>query len=322
MQAIRKQLFSVTIVFIAIVFALVVAEGVVRLKNASMKNYDIEMWKYALKLKTISDNPILGHEHIPSRSAVLQSVSIRTNELGLRGGSISPPTAGERRILFLGSSVTLGWGVPEDQTVTERLKQKFAEDGQQVVVLNAGIGNYNAERYVERFITRLQTLAPTDIVVHYVLRDAETLEPARKNFLLRHSQLATTLWIVTSRHLSKFREPSLEEHYRKVYDPAEKGFKEMQVALERLANYCYLHHIRLYFAMIPDIHDLADYKFTFIHKKMSEIVSPLGYAYVDLLPGFTGLRPEEVWAMPGDPHPNALGHQRMAEILFPILAQT
>jgi lysophospholipase L1-like esterase len=27
-----------------------------------------------------------------------------------------------------------------------------------------------------------------------------------------------------------------------------------------------------------------------------------------------------VWAMPGDPHPNALGHELMAKALLPLLA--
>ena len=78
-----------------------------------------------------------------SASAILQSVEIRTNAWGLRGGEVPPPTPGKRRILFLGSSVTLGWGVPEAATVTERLRLMFLADGQDVEILNGGIGNYN-----------------------------------------------------------------------------------------------------------------------------------------------------------------------------------
>ena len=33
-------------------------------------NYDIEMWRYSKELKVISDNPVLGHEHRRSASAV------------------------------------------------------------------------------------------------------------------------------------------------------------------------------------------------------------------------------------------------------------
>ena len=47
--------------------------------------------------------------------------------------------------------------------------------GEQASVLNGGVGNYNAVRYVSRFFKELATLEPTDIVVQYFLRDAEDL---------------------------------------------------------------------------------------------------------------------------------------------------
>jgi hypothetical protein len=33
-----------------------------------------------------------------------------------------------------------------------------------------------------------------------------------------------------------------------------------------------------------------------------------------------GLPPQELFAMPGDPHPNALGHKLMADAISPIIA--
>lgn len=315
-----KKITSALVVLVTISLALLAAEGIIRLKNASMKNYDIEMWKYALKLKTPSDNPLIGHEHLPNKSATLQSVSIRTNEFGFRGAPITQANI-QRRILFLGSSVTLGWGVEEEKILTSRLKQKFEANGQHVEILNAGIGNFNTARYVERFMTKLQALKPTDIVVQYILRDAEVLEPPKKNILLHHSQLATTAWIVISRYFSKFQEPTLEEHYKKVYQDEAKGFQEMQKQLERLAEYAKANHIQLYLAMTPDIHDLIDYKYAYIHEKMKNIATKLGYTYIDLLTNMQGIPPKDIWAMPGDPHPNALGHEKMADVLYPAIAQ-
>jgi lysophospholipase L1-like esterase len=315
---IKKTLFSFAAVCLSITFALGMAEGIVRLKNASMDNYDIEMWKYSLKLKIPSDNPNIGHEHKPSQTAKLQSVTIRTNEYGLRGAPVLSSTP-PRRILFLGSSVTLGWGVAEEQTVTQLLQHKLQNAGENVEVLNAGIGNINAPRYVERFITKLTPLKPTDIVVQYVMRDAEVLEAGRKSAILRHSQLATTMWIVSSRYFNKFKEPTLEEHYKKVYEPSNSGFIEMQNALAKLAIYCKENNIRLYLAMTPDLHNLTQYPYNDIHEKVKNISTSLGYTYIDLLPSLKGLLPEQVWAMRTDPHPNALGHERMAEAIFPNL---
>lgn len=311
--------YSVILAVVSTAAALVVAEGVLRIKNSSMTNYDVEMWRYAKELKAASPDPRLGHDHIKNAAAVLQSVPIRINEWGLRGGPVVSP-APRRRILFLGGSITLGWGVPEAQTVTQRVEQILRRGGEDVEVLNGGVGNYNAERYVERFFTELAALNPTDIVVQYFLRDAESLDPGGSNFLLRHSELALTMWIAATRLMEAKGERAVIEHYENLYRADEPGFVAMKDSLQRLADYGRVHGIRLYFAMTPDVHNLKDYPFGFIHDKMKKIAEADGYQYVDLLPAFGKLTPEQVWAMPGDPHPNAVGHELMAEAIAPMLA--
>lgn len=316
---IKEFVRSTIVVLIAVLIVMAAGELVLRIKNNSMKNYDIEMWRYARELKTPSSDPILGHEHIPNSSAVLESVALRTNEWGLRGGPVGPAIPGKRRILVLGGSITLGWGVPEPETMTVRLQDAFRAHGEDVEVLNAGIGNYNAQRYVERFLTKLAGLQPTDILVHYFLRDAEHLDSGEGNFLLRNSELAVTGWIAWNRLFARNGEQALIEHYREAYDPKAPGFAEMTESLKRLADYAKQHQIRLYLAIVPDVHQLVDYPFLSIHKTIEKIASDDGYSYIDTLPAFAGLKPEQVWAMPGDPHPNALGHKLMAEAIFPLL---
>ncbi len=318
----RKQaLFSALLFVFSVAMSLIAAEGVLRLKNSSMKNYDIEMWRYARELKTLSPNPELGHDHIKDASALLQSVVIRTNEWKLRGGAVVPRDQVDRRILFLGGSITLGWGVPENETVSSRIESALREKGERVDVLNGGVGNYNAERYVQRFFAELAPLQPTDIVVQYFLRDAEKLDPSEGNWFLRNSELAVTLWIAANRVLNKSGERSLVDHYRDAYRADQPGFIEMQNQLRQLADYAKARKIRLYLAMTPDVHNLMNYPFGFIHEIMRKIAQQDGYTFIDLLPALGKLSPEKIWAMPGDPHPNSLGHKLMADAILPILDQ-
>lgn len=313
-----SYLLSTLSLIISISIVLLLAEGILRFKNSSMKNYEIEMWKYSMALKTQSPNPALGHDHLRNKEAVLQSTNIRLNEWGLRGEPVAvrPP---KRRILFLGSSITLGWGVAEEQTVTSMLNRMLVNAGEDVEILNAGIGNYNALRYTELFMTRLRELKPTDIVVHYFLRDAEMLEAGGGGVLLRHSQLAVTVWSGYHRLFDKAGMKALEDHYKAVYDKNSAGYKVMKSSLKRLSDYAKENNIRIYLAMIPDVHNLADYKFKFIHQIMAEVAKEDGYVFIDLLPVLEGIRPEDIWAMPGDPHINALGHKIMAEAIFPVI---
>lgn len=309
---------SVVCIFIAIPLTLLFVEGALRLKNLSMKNYEIEMWRYAKELKTISPNPTLGHEHKPSKTATLQSVEIRTNELGLRGPSIQPSN-GLPTILFLGSSITLGWGVSEEDTVTSQTAKLLKKDGFDSVVLNAGVGNYNSQRYVNLFLLKLKQLQPTDIVVHFFLRDAEILESGQGNWFLRNSQLAVTLWNIYQQTLMAKKGVTVENRYRALYSPNHPGYQQMIDALTRLSNYASGHKIRTYLAITPDVHNLTQYPFLFIHEEMSKVAQNLGYRYIDLYPNLKGLTPDKIWSMPGDPHPNALGHLKMAEAIVPVL---
>jgi len=316
---VRRALTSLVVLVVSFGVALAAGEAMLRVKNSSMKTYDIEMWRYAKELKVKSDDPHLDFDHVKSASATLQSVSIRLNDWGLRNGPVEPVAPGGRRILFLGGSIALGWGVPEENTVEARLERRLREAGQRAQVLNGGVGNYNADRYVSRFFKELTGLNPTDIVVHYFLRDAEDLEPGNGNLLLRHSEVAVTMWIAYHRLFDRAGEQSLVDHYRAVYAPDAPGFVTMQARLKELAEYAKARNIRLYLAMTPDVHNLVDYKFDFVHNTMRTIAEADGYRYVDLLPAMRGRPPEELFAMPGDPHPNALGHQLMADALFPVI---
>jgi lysophospholipase L1-like esterase len=315
----REYFLQFLLAAVSLVVCLAAAEGVLRLKNSSQQNYDIEMWRYAKELKTPSDIEVLGHEHLPNREATLQNTQIRINAEGLRGAPVDLDRHGKRRILFLGSSITLGWGVPEAETVTSRLQAMFKRDGEDVQVLNAGIGNYNAERYVERFLRRLTQLQPTDIVIHYFLRDAETLEAGGGNVLLRHSELAVTLWQAYQVMRAGGGESGLEAHYRSVYDPNARGYREMLASLDRLKDYAAKHNIRVHLAMQPDVHNLTNYPFKYIHERLAEISRARNFRYVDLLPAFEGQTPQKIWAMAGDPHPNAFGHKLMADAIYPVL---
>jgi hypothetical protein len=307
---------NILLFVVVLVIGLAAIEMMLRIRHMAMDNYDIEMWKYANELKVISENPTLGHEHRPSSKAVLQKVEIRINSLGMRGGEVGNAKKGVRRILFLGSSLTLGWGVLEEETTTMVLQGLFDENGQSVEVLNAGIGNYNTVRQVELFISRLTALRPTDIVVQFFVNDAEQLAAGSNNIILRNSQLAVMGWIVTNRLLNPGGEDALVNHYHAVYDENASGYLAMLQALKRLKVYAGQNNIRLHLALVPDLHNLVRYPFGFIHHRMADEGRKQGYNVVDLLPVMQDIPREDIWVMPGDPHANGFGHRIMAQAIY------
>jgi hypothetical protein len=94
----------------------------------------------------------------------------------------------------------------------------------------------------------------------------------------------------------------------------------MNLAFAKLADYARTNQVRVTLAMVPDIHNLTNYPLGFVHDIFENIAHKNEFTYVDLLPSLSGLKSQDIFAMAGDPHPNARGHALMAEALFPILS--
>jgi len=318
-NTIKSFAFRTIITAITLVLCLFAAEILLRVKNSDGKNYHIEMWKYSRDLKHSSDNPVLGHEHVPNDQAKLQNVIIRTNEKGMRGSKIPAAQNGQRRIMLLGSSATLGWGIKEEETMSSVLQERL---GKSAVVMNAGIGNYNAQRYVELFLSKNTDMKPTDIIVNYYLNDAEILGQGGGNFIIRNSELAVTFWILFNRIFGEKGEATLLDHYKSIYEPDYQGLIQVKESLAKLAYYAEHHGINLYLMMMPEVHDLENYQYQFAHDIMAEIAHDNGYIYIDGLPALQNTKnTQDLWAMPGDPHPNAHAHALFADAIYPSLTQ-
>lgn len=315
----KTNLFKVIVANIAI-FSLTILvglgsiEGLLRLKNSSQQNYNIEMWRYARLLKIKSADPRLGHEHRSNVRAKLQGVEIALNSFGIRGTEPNLQDTQRKRILVLGSSNTLGWGVKEEDTMTARLQEALKDKAQ---VFNAGIGNYNTLRYVTLFENKLRTLKPDIVVVHYFVNDAEILTPGNTHWFLQHSQLAVMIYHAfqnlknSSSNLS-----TLVSYYRDIYSLGSKGRVQMENALARLDHLSKEDGFKVVLVMVPDIHILKDYPFGFIHDHVRKVAESHGWTFVDFTEALDQVPAESLWAMPGDPHLNKTGHKIMADVLI------
>ena len=310
-----KNLFlNSLVVIVSIILSLLVFEAFLRIKNTINVNYDLEMWKYSKLLKTKSENPRIGHVHIKNSSAILQKTNIRTNNFGLRGEDIDPEKIKNSDVyLFLGSSVLLGWGVEEDFIFTSLIEKEAQLSGKKVKVINAGVGNYNAERYVENYLENLIQLKPNHLVISYFVNDSENLENNTGNFLTRNFHFAVMIWKYFSTFNNEFGINSIENYYEAKYEENYVGYKKMKRSLEKLSAHCAKMQIDCSLIMIPDIHQLNPYKLNFIHERMEIISKELGFKFLDLLNEFEGEDQEIFWNDYNDPHPNKEGHARIAD---------
>lgn len=307
MKIIKIVLYQVLI----LVTSIVIIEGVVRVVNSDMKNYDIEMWRYANELKM--QDPVLGHNHLTNKGSVLQGVEIKLNSKGMRSDEFG---IDDKKILFLGSSISLGWGVEQKDSYPGIIQTKLSSNLINYKVLNGSIGNYNTFRYVNNFLSNQTDIEPEVIVINYFINDAETLQINRSNWLIKNSQLFATLTITYKKLFSKSGF-DLKQYYKDLYKDDNQSFLEMKESLNKLSEYSKRTNSQVLLTVIPDIHFLEDYPFETIHEKMKTLSTELGFEYHDLLPSLKNIPFEELQIIPGDSHPNKFGHQRISESLYP-----
>lgn len=303
---------------IGLLLAAFAGELVVRLGAADQNKYVIEMWRYARELKVPSDDPAVGHEHVANHSAQLQGVEIATNSLGLRGPELLPREAGRHRVVIIGDSLALGWGVSDEESLRGQLAQRLG-DGYEV--LNTGVANMNLEQVVARWLKVGRDVEADTVVLFSSLRAAGERPKGEANWLLRHSQMAAmgaVLWEQwqAGRMDRKTRVAALRERWS-----SEAGRGVIDRAMDRLKQDQEARGYRVIVAQMPEPHDFVTYEFGFMAEVMEDAVRAHGWAYLDLFPLFKGKEASDFWASSDDLHPNRLALSLIADDLAPRLQQ-
>lgn len=311
------------VILLSLLATATVCELLLRVYLINYTVYDIEMVRYATLVKTEAANPLIGHEHQPNVSATLMDVDVRTNSDGLR--DVEHPTAhGDRyRIIFLGDSLTFGWGVNEPDTFTARLEaalnQRYPTE-----IINFGTGNYNTEQEVNLFLEKGLKYHPDKVVVFYFINDAEPTPKKARFAFLYESRLVTLAWSRLHALESNLgdRQNNYRTYYADLYHPDAPGWQRARAALQRLRDVCVEHGIELQVVVLPELHELQHYPFEKEHMAVVSFLRSIGVSVLDLTPLFKDeTDPMRLWVAPDDAHPNALAHDLIARYALDFLAQ-
>lgn len=317
---------SVLLVLAGIVLGCLAGEGLVRLGTANQKNYVIEMWRYANLLKQRSDDPAIGHEHRPGRSARLQGVDVSINSLGMRGPEPDPDRPA---VVIVGDSYAMGWGVEEADTLRGQLAAKLdaAAPDARWQVLTTGVGNMTLSQSIAlwlRMEDRLSAYPAGAIPVKTVIllptvRSAEPQMPDNAGWLVRNSELAAlAVTFIRQAGSGKSGRDDLVAAYRDTWSGG-PGRAAMDRALDRLAADAAARGQRVILAQLPDTNDFVDYDFGFMTTIMADAARAHDWTFVDLLTPFRGETAADFWVAPGDVHLNGGAYDRIADQLVPYL---
>ena len=320
----RKLLFPVLLGAVKIDLTALFLEAAVRLVVDDGMQFDLEMWKYARDVKVVSPNPSIGHEHGPNRKAHLMGVDVETSAQGLRDREFTlEPKPGTPRILMIGDSLTFGWGVPFEATFSKRIEKLYADAGQEVEVINTGVGNWNTVQEVTYFLTKAKDFKPNIVVLNFFVNDAEPVPEYRAppSFFMRNCY--TCVFVAGRIDMLRrlfFGGPSWDEYYLGLYGNGDTpGWLAAKAAIKELADYCKASNIKLVIANLPELHDVANYRFDAVTQLVKDAAAEDGALFVDLLQVMKSEDSADLWVTPPDPHPNAFANELLANGLYEAL---
>jgi lysophospholipase L1-like esterase len=168
LQTIRVPLILVTL---SLLMSVVVLESAIRIIDPRGLSYYAEMTRHILD--RVPD-PELKFRNRPDFSSTYEGVEMKFNELGLRDDPVGPKPPGEYRILLLGDSQTLGWGVARDSTWAVRLQKILVQrTGRPIRVINAGVAGYDTRQEYRYLMRDGLKLEPDLVMLMYMDNDIQ-----------------------------------------------------------------------------------------------------------------------------------------------------
>ena len=319
---IRKLLKNLLAVLIIIIVLFAICEALIRVYLHYNTVYDIEMTRYAMSVKEDSKNPKIGHVHRPGKEMELMDVNVSINSDGLRDKEYSREKEDAYRIIFLGDSLTFGWGVEIDDTFQYILEEELSRSSP-TEIINFGTGNYNTEQEVNLFFEKGVKYDPDKVVLFYFINDAEVTPEKSGLWFLGYSHLISFYWSrINSLMNNLLASKSFEEYYNALYDEEQQGWINSKKALIELRDYCRENEVAFQVVLLPELHDTDNVIFGQVYDKISGFLQESGIDYMSLAKLFKGQENViELWVSLDDAHPNDIAHRKIAESLVEFISK-
>jgi lysophospholipase L1-like esterase len=318
-----RQVFEIFFVaLIPLAIFLLLGELVLRAYLSRNIFYDVEMSRYALTLKVDSPNPLVGHHHRPNANATLMGVELRTNADGFRDDDYPVEKGDRRRVVFLGDSLTLGWGVDKEETF-EHLLERDLDSKSPTEILNLGVGNYNTTQELNLLIDKGLKYDPDQVVLFYFINDAEPVPAKSKLPGLGRFRIITFFWSRVKALMARLS-PTIgfQEYYSALYREGSEGWEGSKAAFLELQRLSGEHGFDFRVVVLPELHELVDYTFAAEHRLLTDFLDENGIRFLDLAPSFREQRdPQSLWVSFDDAHPNARAHRLIADYSLGFLAE-
>jgi lysophospholipase L1-like esterase len=310
----------VTIMFIEIVLRLTDPLGV---------EYFSEVVRY---FKTHITKEDYSYIHPAGMDEKFQGVTIRTNSHGLRGPEFEKTKPeGKRRILLLGDSVVLGWGVEYEETFPALLQNYSDRESLETEVIPAGVSSWNTRTEYEYLRKIAIGFEPDIVILVIVSNDTDPKENSNieieKEKLLKlvykpntDQDIFRKVWFglvdvsYLFRHLQFMVKVITEKDQNSSVSKDDPTWKDAELALTKMSVLCDSEGIKFipfFYADEKAVQAHPIYRLYTDHFKVAGINY---HTFPEQL--FTGYRYQNSVI---DNHPNAEGHKIIAKSILDVV---
>jgi len=301
---------KISLLLLSTIVTLIATEVFVRAVDFLGVSLFEEVTKYVLELEADEE---LVYKHRAGLDRVYQNVSFRTNALGLRDNPVPEPDSDGFRILVLGDSVTVGWGVAVEDTFSEQLEGLLTKRLERPVhVINSGVSGYNTQQELTFLKRHISTMAPDLVILVYVENDVEPKAvnmvdmqyrwenpPNANATLLRWSWLYRLIYYLGPDLLGSAKLPTTNDGWQQSMEALAEAH---EVSTQYQAGF-----VTYLYRMLAD--DLTDS----LQQDISRVAEAGQFRFVDTLPWFEKSQFSSLINSFVDTHPNAMGHRIIAE---------
>ncbi len=277
-----------------------------------------------------SANPRIVYELIPGLDVELLGAPLRTTPDGFRGEAVTPArTRPAVRVVGLGDSVMFGWGVREEDSYLARMAAMLEASSPGVAweVVNTAAPGYNTVMEVETLEAKGLRFDPDLVVLNFVgndlglpnfIEERPEVLSLRRSFLvdfvrgrLRGEPDAGPRLVGVPTEVRRFGEAHLDRvpaRYRGLLGP-----EAWRAAMDRLRALSRTHGFEVVVLAHP-----AVFGFT------RDAIHELGFPLVEtgqrvrawaLEQGIEDVQKPPLTLTAADPHPSAVGHEIIAQVL-------
>ncbi len=323
MNFLKELLRGLGAFMISLVIFLVLLEVTLQIYTRIAIYYDVEMARYANEVKIPADNPNIGHYHKPNAEAYLMGTDFKTNSHGWRDQDYDYERNDAYRIVVLGDSLTVGWGVEQWESFEHLLEERFNEE-RPVEMINTGHGNYNTVQQANLYFEKGQLYSPDKVVMFYFINDAE-VTPVQSDYQwLANSRAITFFWSRLRGLFSRADQgQTFEGFYSALYADDQPGWIASQEAFVELRDVLKEQGVEFQVVMIPELHEVQNYPFADVYDKVYNFLVSEGIDTLDLRDDFSTYTgdPVTLWVALDDAHPSPLAHQMIADYSYDFIAQ-